>query len=53
MIQEKTTPAIELINVSRRFLSPTGKSLTSGNVAALYDSSNHLSDATSTNTKAS
>ena len=28
MAPEKTTPAIELINVSRRFLSPTGKSLT-------------------------
>src|SRR5438128_566383 len=28
MAVEKTAPAIELINVSRRFLSPTGKSLT-------------------------
>ena len=28
MAVQKTAPAIELINVSRRFLSPTGKSLT-------------------------
>ena len=28
MAADKTAPAIELINVSRRFLSPTGKSLT-------------------------
>jgi NitT/TauT family transport system ATP-binding protein len=28
MTQENSAPAIELINVSRRFLSPTGKSLT-------------------------
>ncbi|TIV46246.1 MAG: ATP-binding cassette domain-containing protein, partial [Mesorhizobium sp.] len=28
MAVKKTAPAIELINVSRRFLSPTGKSLT-------------------------
>lgn len=32
---------------------PTVKPLTSGNVTALYDSSNHLSDASSNDTKAS